>query len=215
MLRVVSYGGFALIGLLLWSLTAQALEVEDIGLTSGSIEVVSAEELDETRGRFFGFYFAINFVGYWDTVGALPSAMLTFKVGSDRSNMGGVINLIDRRKGSEALSKGGSSHGDRGGALTAHTSTPEGDIQDKVSGPSGQVSEDEGSDREPVVRTSAVVGGGVGGGTKGILQLTQVPGSKNFVYSGIVFNLLVVNVRDSANADNLRNVLQSLIGGPL
>lgn len=184
--------------ILFLSFPAQAFDMEEIGLESGDVEKVSAAELDDMRGRYFGFYFAINFIGYWDTVGSAPSAMLAFKAGSKSSNVEGVINLIEKGK-NHAQNTGtntdtsGNSHQGSPGNNSAGDDEPQGtngsNTSVALSGGSQPASDD-----KPAVKTSAIIGGSTGAGANGILQLTQVPGSKNFVYSGIVFNLLIVNI---------------------
>ncbi len=217
--KAIGIGLALLLGLLI-ALPAHALDVQKIGLEPDSVEKVNTAELDKMRGRYFGFYFAINFVGYWDTVGSVPSAMLTFKAGSKNANVQGVINLIEKGNNQNSNDEdqneiSGNTSSSPGNGSTqsnsaSHSST------DSSNGGSAVSSSNAGSGNgsSPAVKASAVIGSGAGAGANGILQLTQVPGSKNFVYSGIIFNLLIVNVKDNG-VDNLRNVLSTVLGGPL
>lgn len=61
------------------------------------------------------------------------------------------------------------------------------------------------------VNTLAMVGGGLNG-ANGAIQLTQVPGNMNFVYSGMVINLAIFNINDvkDATSSGIRQAISSL-----
>lgn len=168
---------------------------DGLGLNPKTAEKVSDSAMDDMRGKYYGFYFSINFSGYWDTLGSIPTAKLTYNAGSGKSYAAGSIQWTgaqDSNTSSNNTSSDTSSGNSNPSASSASDSSSSSD-----------------SSNEPAVKTTAVVGGLNGSG--GVMQLTQVPGNMNFVQSGIVINLSIFNIKDAADS-NLRSVLSSMTG---
>ena len=168
---------------------------DGLGLNPKTAEKVSDSAMDDMRGKYYGFYFSINFSGYWDTLGSIPTAKLTYNAGSGKSYAAGSIQWTgtqDSNTSSNNTSSDTSSGNSNPSASSASDS-----------------SSSSNSSNEPAAKATAVVGGLNGSG--GVMQLTQVPGNMNFVQSGIVINLSIFNIKDAADS-NLRSVLSSMTG---
>lgn len=169
---------------------------EGLGLNPEAVKKVSDSAMDDMRGKYYGFYFSINFTGYWDTIGSIPTAKLTYNAGLGKSNTSGSINIVG------AQDNNSSTNNSYGGSDTVISSSSSSDAS---------VSSSSNSSNGPAVKTTAVVSGDSLNGSGGVMQLTQVPGSQNFVYSGIVINLSIFNIKDTTS-DNFRRVLSSMAG---
>ncbi len=169
---------------------------DGLGLNPKTAEKVSDSAMDDMRGKYYGFYFSINFSGYWDTLGSIPTAKLTYNAGSGKSYTAGSIKLTGTQDSNNTSPNNTSSDTSSGNSNPSASSASDS-------------SNSSSSSNEPAVKTTAVVGGLNGSG--GVMQLTQVPGSQNFVYSGIVINLSIFNIKDASDS-NLRSVLSSMTG---
>lgn len=174
---------------------------DGLGLNPKTAEKVSDSAMDDMRGKYYGFYFSINFSGYWDTLGSIPTAKLTYNAGSGKSYAAGSIQWTGTQDSNNTSSNNTSSDTSSGNSNPSASSA-----SDSSSSSSSSSSN---SSNEPAVKTTAVVGGLNGSG--GVMQLTQVPGNMNFVQSGIVINLSIFNIKDAADS-NLRSVLSSMTG---
>lgn len=163
---------------------------EGLGLNPEAVKKVSDSAMDDMRGKYYGFYFSINFTGYWDTLGSIPTAKLTYNAGLGKSNTSGSINIVG------AQDNNSSTNNSSGGSDPVISSSS---------------SDSSNSSNEPAVKTTAVVSGDSLNGSGGVMLVSQVPGSQNFVYSGIVINLSIFNIKDAADS-SLRSVLSSMTG---
>ena len=171
---------------------------DGLGLNPKTAEKVSDSAMDDMRGKYYGFYFSINFSGYWDTLGSIPTAKLTYNAGSGKSYAAGSIQWTGAQDSNTSSNNTSSD-------TSSGNSNPSASSASDSSGSSSSSN----SSNEPAVKTTAVVGGLNGSG--GVMQLTQVPGNMNFVQSGIVINLSIFNIKDAADS-NLRSVLSSMTG---
>ncbi|MEW6740384.1 MAG: hypothetical protein AB1325_10845 [Nitrospirota bacterium] len=197
---------FALLiaGMFLFLSPALSYGFDGLGLNPKTAEKVSDSAMDEMRGKYYGFYFSINFTGYWDTLGSIPTAKITYNAGLGRSNTSGSVNIVGTQ---DNISLSTSSVPDNS---STNNSSSNSDSVISSSSSSG-TSDSSSSSNEPAVKTTAVIGGSGLNGSGGVMQLTQVPGSQNFVYSGIVINLSIFNIKDAADS-SLRSVLSSITG---
>lgn len=172
---------------------ADSYGYDEMGLDLNTLEKANNTVMDETRGRYFGFFFNVNFTGYWDTIGSEPWARLSVDAG-----LGAPKTKVSASQGTGNNS---ASPVIRAGA----DSTPD--------TPTVSSSNTVGA-TTPAVSTSASIGSGLGGGG-GVMQITQVPGSRNLVSSGMTINLTIMNVKDTQTANSIRTLFPSMLGGSL
>jgi hypothetical protein len=192
---------------------------DGLGLNPKTSEKVSDSAMDEMRGKYYGFYFSINFTGYWDTLGSIPTAKITYNAGLGKSYKTGSINMTgDQDNISLSTSSGSNNSSTNTSTATSNSSTNNNSssgsdsvISSSSSSGASDSSNSSNSSNGPAVKTTAVIGGSSLNDSGGVMQLTQVPGSQNFVYSGIVINLSIFNIKDAADS-SLRSVLSSITG---
>lgn len=165
------------------------------GLGLADLQQVDDSALEGLRGRYLDVYFSISFTGYWGSTEA-PSANLTYEVGlgSDNSTGAFTFSRVD----------------DQGDASQSGPFLPSAQPTGDTSADSGSTSSS--TDDGVALKTSAVLGGGGGLlGTSGATQVTQVPGSNNFVYQGMNINLWMIDVRETATAESVRTALSNML----
>ncbi|TYO97536.1 hypothetical protein EDC39_11076 [Geothermobacter ehrlichii] len=164
----------------------------ELGLDTSQLVSVEDTALEQTRGRYFDFYFTISFTGYWrhdDPTPGLPSARLAYNFGMGTQQQDGNLHLT--------LTDGDDT--------PSPPSTPPLQVDDRDAAPSEQPPE------PPGENPMAIISGGFDG-SSGAFQITQVPGSDNVVTSGLAINLWMLNVQESATAERVRSALTEMLG---
>ena len=126
---------------------------DGLGLNPKTIEKVSDSAMDEMRGKYYGFYFSVNFTGYWDTIGSIPTAKITYNAGLGSSNTSGSINIVGTQ---DNISLSTTSVPDNSSTTNNSSSGPDTVIS---SSSSSGASDSSNPSNGPAVKTTAVIGG--------------------------------------------------------
>ncbi len=180
---------------LLFLLPQASLAADDPWGELEQFQLATDDSLEKMRGKYFDVFFSINFTGRWGQT-QTPSANLSYEVGLGSS-------MASSGQFSFTLLPGSGSTDQIPSSATLLPSV----------GDDSAVAQVDNGGAFDAVSSSASIGGGSGGllSTGGATQITQVPGSNNFVYQGMNINLWMVNVQQTANAESIRSALSNML----
>jgi len=151
------------------------------GLSRESVHAIPEWELDMIRGRYLGFYFSVTFSGVIEVGGAVNGSL------DVKAGLGGD-------GGGLTFTPGDASGGSPGSPGSANPSVT---VTDGVTGES--------------FRVQAGIGGGAFEGSRGVFQISQVPGNGNDIRQALTINLAVIQTPET-DVDRIRAQLGPLFG---
>ena len=137
------------------------------GIPAEAAQAVPDNELEDLRGMYLGFYFAVTFSGMVDVAGAVNG---TLNVNAGLGNQNGGLSFQANQP----------TAGTGGGSMAGGPSVT---VRDGVTG--------------EAFRVQAGIGDGAFNGSQGVFQINQIPGNGNNILSHLTINLAIIQTPDS------------------